>query len=117
MRFKREESERDITMTMQNCWDFKQCGREAGGTAAESLGICPAFSDKSASGLNRGPNGGRICWAVSGTFCGGAVQGTFAEKELSCMSCDFFSQVKGQEAKGFLLLKPGQEFHRATKQG
>lgn len=79
------------------------------------FGICPASEDNSSDGLNGGSNGGRICWAVTGTFCGGIVQGTFAEKQLSCMSCDFFGKVKEQETKDFLLLKPGQTFHKATK--
>lgn len=104
-------------MTIQNCWEFKHCGREEGGDLAPALGVCPASTDVSSDGLNRGGHGGRICWAVSGTFCGGIVQGSFAEKELSCMSCDFFANVKAQEGQDFLLLKPGQTYHPATKRG
>lgn len=83
---------------------------------AAALGVCPAFVDEASDGLNQGANGGRICWAVSGTFCGGVVQGSFAEKELSCMSCDFFSRVKQQEEGNFALLKPGQTYRPAAKQ-
>jgi hypothetical protein len=27
---------------------------------------------------------------VAGTFCGGDVQGTYAEKEKNCMTCEVF---------------------------
>lgn len=99
--------------TRQNCWEFKQCGREPGGPKAPELGICPAATDVSCDGMNGGKNAGRICWAVAGTFCGGRVQGTFAEKQLSCMTCDFFKVVKEEEGTGqFLMLKPGQTYQR-----
>ena len=63
-----------------NCWEFKQCGREAGGANADKMGVCPAY-----------PNHGRHCARIAGTFCGGAVQGTFAQKLSSCMQCDFYN--------------------------
>lgn len=97
-------------MLKKNCWEVKGCGREPGGARAHELGVCPASTDTSANGLNSGKNGGRICWAVTGTFCGGVVQGTFAEKQVSCMSCDFYRQVNDQEGPDFHLMRPGQEF-------
>ncbi|RMF94420.1 MAG: hypothetical protein D6736_00085 [Nitrospinota bacterium] len=97
-------------MLRQNCWEVKQCGREPGGARVNELGVCPAASDTSAHGLNGGKNGGRICWAVTGTFCGGQVQGTFAQKRLSCMNCEFFKQVQQEEGTQFLLLMPGQKY-------
>lgn len=97
--------------TKQNCWEFKKCGREPGGSKTIELGLCPAAIDTSANGLNGGKNGGRICWAIAGTFCGGKVQGTFAEKKLTCMACDFYQLVLKQEPIGkFVSLKPGQEY-------
>ncbi len=93
-------------MAKLNCWEFKNCGRQPGGAKVEELGVCPATVDSSSDGLNGGKNGGRICWAVSGTFCNGEVQGTFAEKRMSCMNCDFFRKVKLEEGQNFLLL-PG----------
>ncbi|MFO7971262.1 MAG: hypothetical protein R6U40_05875 [Desulfobacterales bacterium] len=63
-----------------------KCGREPGGIKADEFGICPAADDISFDGINSGICGGRICWAVAGTFCDGKVQGTFAEKRESCMS-------------------------------
>ena len=87
----------------QNCWEFKKCGREPGGTKVALLGVCPATIHTSTNSLNTGKNGGRVCWAVTGTFCGGKVQGTFAEKRLSCMTCEFYRQVKSEEGAKFLL--------------
>ncbi len=91
-----------------NCWEFKKCGREPGGEKIAELGLCPAASEESTDGVNEGKNAGRVCWAVAGTFCGGKVQGTFAEKYLSCMACDFFKLVKEQEgASNFHMYLPG----------
>jgi tRNA A-37 threonylcarbamoyl transferase component Bud32 len=80
-----------------NCWEFNECGRELEGHRAEELGVCPAASDASFHGINYGNNGGRICWAVAGTFCDGKVQGSFAEKRRSCMECEFFKLVRSEE--------------------
>ncbi len=91
---------------MSNCWEFKDCGRQPGGSKVNDLGVCPAATDTSSDGLNRGKNGGRICWALTGTFCGGKVQGTYAQKLNSCLACDFFQMVKHEEAGKFDLMKP-----------
>ncbi len=82
-----------------NCWEFKNCGREQNGRKALGLGICPAAIDHSFDGTNRGMNGGRICWAVAGTFCDGKTQGGFHTKRDSCIKCDFFQLVSRQEGK------------------
>lgn len=63
-----------------NCWEFKKCGREAGGPKAAELGVCPAY-----------PDHGRRCAEVTGTLCGGKVQGTFAHKLGNCLKCDFYN--------------------------
>ena len=63
-----------------NCWEFKKCGREAGGAKAKELGVCPAY-----------PNHGHSCAALAGTLCGGKVQGSFAQKLTSCMKCGFYN--------------------------
>lgn len=97
-------------MTKQNCWEFKKCGREPGGEKAAELGVCPAATDASTDGLNGGENGGRICWAVTGTFCGGKVQGSFAQKQMSCLVCDFFMKAKEEEGLKFMMFKPGQDY-------
>ena len=96
-----------------NCWEYKGCGRETGGINAFQFGVCSAARQTETHGLNHGHNGGRICWAVTGTLCGGKVQGTHAEKRASCLSCDFFKTVQKEEGTNdFLLLAPGQAYHR-----
>ncbi|MEK6776123.1 MAG: two-CW domain-containing protein [bacterium] len=106
-------------MDKHNCWDYCECGRQPGGENVEELGVCPAAIDKSADGLNNGENGGRICWALTGTFCGGEAQGTFAEKHHSCLVCGFFKMVRLEEGRKFLLMMPGQIYkpHRGSKAG
>jgi hypothetical protein len=88
-----------------NCWEFKKCGREPGGAKAADLGVCPAAANAGAAGINEGRNGGRICWALTGTLCGGRVQGTFAEKLLNCMDCEFYQLVKAEEGANFKSAK------------
>ncbi len=98
-----------------NCWEIKQCGREKGGSKSQDLGICPASLDESCNGINKGKNAGRICWAIAGTFCGSQVQGDFAQKSVSCMSCEVFKHTKLEEAENFCLLKPGQPYKASTR--
>jgi hypothetical protein len=99
-------------MAKLNCWEIKKCGREPGGSKAKERGVCPATSNSSCNGLNGGKNGGRICWAIAGTFCGDKVQGDFAQKSVSCMSCEIFRQVKADEGvNNFDLLIPGQVYN------
>ena len=83
----------------QNCWEFMKCG--AG--KKHGLGICPAITESKAHALNNGKNGGRICWAVSGTLCNGTVQGTYAEKVLICSECDFRRTVQEEEWPKFRI--------------
>ncbi|MEJ2157898.1 MAG: hypothetical protein P8X96_21415 [Desulfobacteraceae bacterium] len=80
-----------------NCWQFKKCGREPGGTHETLLGTCSAAAAKKANGIHNGINGGRACWVVAGTLCGGKIQGSFAEKIGGCDECDFYKMVQRQE--------------------
>ena len=83
-----------------------KCGREPGGIKVKELGICPAATDTTYNGINGGLNGGRYCWAVTGTFCHGKVQGTFAQKRIVCVTCEFFKLVKEEEGDDFIFIKP-----------
>jgi len=95
--------------TKLNCWEVKKCGREEGGDKTDEMGVCPAASESFCDGINGGQKGGRVCWALAGTFCGGKVQGSFADKQLSCMTCEFFKQVETEEGVGaFKILPPHQ---------
>ena len=84
-------------MAKVNCWEFKKCGREQGGVKSAELGVCMAAKETRTNGINGGKNGGRACWAITGTLCGGQVQGTFATKLGNCMQCEFFKTVKTEE--------------------
>lgn len=84
-----------------NCWEFKKCGREPDGLKVSELGVCPAAAEKKYTGLNKGKRGGRVCWAIVGTLCGGRVQGVFAEKVTNCINCDFYNYVEMQEGQDF----------------
>ena len=61
-----------------NCWEFKKCGREAGGLKSKEFGVCPAYPDK-----------GCECARVAGTLCGGKIQGSFARKLHNCLHVRF----------------------------
>lgn len=88
-----------------------KCGREPKGSKTAALGICLAAIDTSSNGLNGGKNGGRICWAVTGTYAG-KIQNKCIIEKISCLTCDFFELVEKQEgAVKFQLLKPGQIFY------
>ncbi|MBF0623919.1 MAG: STAS domain-containing protein [Magnetococcales bacterium] len=89
----------------QNCWEVKKCGREPGGAKVAEMGICPASNTKTGF-INHGEFAGRICWAITGTFCGGKQQGTREEKSMSCTKCEFYLHVKEEEGSGFKLLPP-----------
>jgi serine/threonine protein phosphatase PrpC len=80
-----------------NCWEFMKCGREPGEVNARRLGICSAAVDTTFNGFNQGINSGRLCWLVAGSFCGGMVQGTFAEKFVSCKQCKFYQKIHSEK--------------------
>jgi len=46
---------------------------------SNEFGICPAW-----------PKHGQECATVSGTMCGGEVQGTYAAKLGNCEKCAFY---------------------------
>ena len=91
-----------------NCWQFKKCGREPGGNKVKELGVCPAAIEKKINGVNNGINGGRYCWAVAGTLCGGKVQGTFSLKMSNCMACDFYKMVFKEEKNDISYKTPAE---------
>lgn len=86
-------------MAALNCWEVKGCGREPGGDKTAEFGVCAAASETRCDGINHGKNGGRACWALAGTLCGGQVQGSFATKLANCMSCDFYKVVQAEEGR------------------
>jgi hypothetical protein len=85
----------------KNCWEFKQCGRQAGGVHAREFGVCPAAVEERLDGVHGGRNAGRSCWVVAGTLCKGLTQGTFAVKFKACETCDFYLAVREEEFPQF----------------
>ncbi len=75
-----------------NCWEFRRCGREPGGSRSEELGVCPVTTDVHADGLNGGVNGGRVCWVIRNSCCDHGT-GEFP----SCERCEFHIRVKSEE--------------------
>lgn len=65
---------------MENCWELRGCGREAGGVKVAELGECVASREKL----------GHSCWAIAGTLCGGEVQGSVKEKNDNCLVCEVY---------------------------
>lgn len=80
-----------------------KCGRQPGGEKVGKFGVCPAAEPSEFDGINKGTYGGRFCWAIAGTFCGGEIQGTFAQKLMNCLDCEFLKQVNINEERNFVL--------------
>jgi len=87
----------------KNCWEFKKCGRQFLGEHVNDLGVCPTALEKGLDGIHGGTNAGRTCWVVTGSLCGGQIQGSFAKKYENCTQCDFYQQVKKEEFPRFQL--------------
>ncbi|CAK8714306.1 hypothetical protein KKHLCK_03365 [Candidatus Electrothrix laxa] len=91
-------------MQKKNCWEVKKCGRQPGGNRVGKQGVCPASTIMAVTGINNGINGGRACWALTGTMSGPAekVQGSFARiLSSSCYDCEFYEQVLIEEQDNF----------------
>lgn len=84
----------------KNCWEVKGCERCTTILADES---CPVCKESKLHGVHGGVNGGRACWAIPHSKCGGSTQGSFGCKFANCMACDFYKMVKEEEQGGFQL--------------
>lgn len=92
-----------------NCWEFKHCGREAGGIRSAESGICPASTCTKADRINYGRNGGRICWAITGTLCRGKPERDQNGKWAGCIGCDFYRLVQSEEGGACVQLADALE--------
>ena len=90
-------------MERKNCWEVKKCGRQPGGENIKELGICAATLPNEYDDINKGKNGGRFCWAITGTLCNGEVQGIYAKKLKDCLVCEFLNQAHKEEERLFIL--------------
>lgn len=95
--------EKEVVLMKENCWEVKNCGREQNGANVVELGSCPAAINPHLDGVHGGKNGGRTCWVIAGTLCGGNIQGTFAAKEQNCLRCDFYKSIRDEEGVNFKL--------------
>ena len=78
-----------------NCWEYFNC-------KSEDKNKCPAFNyGGEGKHTNSGKCGGRVCWMITGTMCGGKVQGNCEDKVDRCTKCDFFKLVEKEQ--GFLF--------------
>jgi diguanylate cyclase (GGDEF)-like protein len=57
---------------LMKCWEVKNCTHIA----------CPSYKSENLR-----------CWQVSGTFCGGNVQGVFANKYGDCRACEVYKNA------------------------
>jgi len=62
------------------CWDFMKCGHKKDAS-------CPVVLQTE----------DKKCWLVVGTFCGGKVQGDYAQQFKSCVDCGYYKYMQGQE--------------------
>lgn len=98
-------------MAKLNCWDFMLCKKGPEREDGNETEACPAATDASCDGINKGVNAGRICWAVAGAFCGDMIKDKFAQDPVACMSCNFFKMVQQEEGANFMLLKADRNTH------
>ncbi len=70
-----------------------KCGRELRGKKAAEFGVCRAAADEFFNGTNFGKNGGRVCFAIAGTFSNRGVDCLFAKELTSCKDCPFFKTL------------------------
>ncbi len=96
-----------------NCWEFRKCGREPGGTKVAQLETCPAAVESRADGIHSGINGGRCCWAVTAAL---RQKGICMEQAgIGCNGCDFYRLVRSEEEQRLTLryIQPAFQ-HRAN---
>ena len=84
----------------KNCWEYMDCGREPGGSACESKGVCAASVEAALDGIHGGLNGGRACWVAAGVLSDGPEEGTFVPASL-CVFCPFYDHVIKEEGSSF----------------
>jgi hypothetical protein len=86
-----------------NCWDFHKCGRNIENKREDGSGICPALLETGLNGIHGGKNGGRVCWIIPGTLCGGWTQRKLVPKYVLCRLCNFKKTVFKDERPDSIL--------------
>ena len=80
-----------------NCWEFMKCGKGTEPAHADKPNVCPVAAEASADGLNRGLNGGRICWVIAEERCKDKIKCSGLHHDSSCFSCEFRHKVMAEE--------------------
>lgn len=62
---------------------------------------CPVCKEDKLDGIHGGVKGGRACWVIPHTKCGGSTQGLLSSKFIMCMECDFYNMVRQEEQESF----------------
>lgn len=78
-------------MAIANCWEVKGCGFER---ASPGKAVCPAVTCETADGFLGGKNGGRACFFIPNTLCGGSGRCSTEDKAERCMDCRFYRDLK-----------------------
>lgn len=93
-----------IKLKKVNCWEFHNCGFQKRIHVENDIyNTCPAVTETRLDGIHNGKNGGRACWVIAGTKCGGWIQKTYAQKFISCSSCAFKKMVYKEEKSFFIF--------------
>jgi hypothetical protein len=87
----------------RNCWDYYRCGKQAEGDHGKKHDVCPAYLETKLNGVHNGMNGGRACWIVADTMCGGRIKRTLVPKFIVCNLCDFKKTVISEESQNFVV--------------
>jgi len=87
----------------KNCWDYYGCGRQATRDCGTEHDVCPAYVETRLNGVHDGKNGGRACWVVRGTQCGGRIKRRVVPKFMACKLCDFKKTVIREERRNFVV--------------
>jgi len=81
----------------QNCWEFHDCKRHGDGKGPAPYEVCPAATECRLDSIHGGRFGGRSCWLVMDTLCGGEVQKSPEDKRRHCEACSFADLVRREE--------------------
>jgi hypothetical protein len=87
----------------RNCWDYYRCGKQSKADNGKKHDVCPAYLETKLNGVHDGKNGGRACWIVAGTKCGGIIKRTLIPKFIICNLCDFKKIVMSEESQNFIV--------------
>jgi hypothetical protein len=99
-----------------NCWEYMKCGRELNGSKVKKLGVCPVAIHPYADGINEGINGGRICWAIVGSYSLCNLKGPCSGPRHFCFECDFHKKVLAEEGMIASIELPQEKKVKKPKQ-